>query len=321
MNHFNIPMPEQQVSFAHSLESIKSKFLGQALADAVEQSDLEVINNDLKLYAPANSLKTLASLGIRGEIVFPTPCILKHNPHLLAYYRLLLGYSQKAFYSAHYGLSGFKVLEDKGRLSSKLEAKLPPLCESLSQCSAFLLNNLQDQFSLKLVEELVLLTLGPQLRGGANVKKGEEGIQRVFELIKMIVADAIVDSSDKRIKIRNAANRMVLLEFAADPDIVVREPHAGGRNILAIEVKGGTDFSNIHNRLGEAEKSHQKAKQNGYIECWTIVNVDKTNLEMAKKESPTSNQFFVLSEITDPAHEEFHRFRNNLTSLTSIHSK
>jgi hypothetical protein len=32
---------------------------------------------------------------------------------------------------------------------------------------------------------------------------------------------------------------------------------------VAVEIKGGKDYSNIHNRIGEAEKSHQKAKKEG----------------------------------------------------------
>lgn len=36
------------------------------------------------------------------------------------------------------------------------------------------------------------------------------------------------------------------------------------RNIIAVEVKGGTDFSNIHNRIGEAEKSHQTPVLSGF---------------------------------------------------------
>lgn len=55
----------------------------------------------------------------------------------------------------------------------------------------------------------------------------------------------------------------MLIEFAPDPDIVIREEFSKGkyRNIITIEVKGGTDFSNIHNRVGEAEKSHQRHDQ------------------------------------------------------------
>ena len=65
---------------------------------------------------------------------------------------------------------------------------------------------------------------------------------------------------------QDAAKRTVTIEIASDPDIIIREeirPETY-RNIIAIEVKGGRDFSNIHNRIGEAEKSHQKAKGKGY---------------------------------------------------------
>jgi len=43
-------------------------------------------------------------------------------------------------------------------------------------------------------------------------------------------------------------------------------------NIVAIEVKGGTDVSNAHNRAGEAEKSHTKAKGKGFRDFWTIIS-------------------------------------------------
>ncbi len=90
------------------------------------------------------------------------------------------------------------------------------------------------------------------------------------------------------------------------------------RNIIAIEIKGGTDFSNIHNRLGEAEKSHQKARQTGFVECWTVVNVDNINLKMASKESPSSNRFYRLSQIGSRKSEEYSDFKNRIVSLTGI---
>ncbi len=56
----------------------------------------------------------------------------------------------------------------------------------------------------------------------------------------------------------------MLIEFSSDPDVLITEKlQSGVRYILSIEVKGGTDASNIHNRLGEAEKSHLKAKKFG----------------------------------------------------------
>jgi len=118
----------------------------------------------------------------------------------------------------------------------------------------------------------------------------------------------------------NAAGRKVFIEFASDPDIVIREEIGRNnyRNIVAIEVKGGSDFSNIHNRIGEAEKSHQKAKQADYVEFWTVVNVDRIDIEMAKKESPSTNRFFVLSQLVFQTGNEYQNFKERVISLTGI---
>ena len=57
------------------------------------------------------------------------------------------------------------------------------------------------------------------------------------------------------------------------------------------EIKGGKDISNIHNRIGEAEKSHQKARKRGFVECWTMVGVGHTDMDLARKESPSTDRF------------------------------
>lgn len=93
------------------------------------------------------------------------------------------------------------------------------------------------------------------------------------------------------------------------------------RNIVSIEIKGGRDFSNIHNRLGEAEKSHQKAKNLGYVECWTIVNVDNIDFNKAREESPSTNRFYRISKLESGKGKEFEDFRNRIISLTGIPCK
>jgi hypothetical protein len=108
----------------------------------------------------------------------------------------------------------------------------------------------------------------------------------------------------------NAAGRQVVIEVAADPDIVIfeRSIGSGDRPLVAIEVKAGTDVSNIHNRIGEAEKSHLKAKARKFTECWTIVNVNKLDPALAAQQSPTTHRFFRLSELMQTAsraHTEF----------------
>jgi hypothetical protein len=120
----------------------------------------------------------------------------------------------------------------------------------------------------------------------------------------------------------------VLIEFAPDPDIIIREemtpidPYtlaaATFAEKIAIEVKAGQDFSNIHNRIGEAEKSHQKAKARGFVECWTVVNVDAVDLAMAKQESPSTNRFYRLSAIQSGTGPEYADFRDRLLVLAGI---
>jgi hypothetical protein len=179
------------------------------------------------------------------------------------------------------------------------------------------------RISRDLLDDLTLLTLGPQLRGGNNVKRGTVSIQSVFNLIQTIVKPAVKQATERELVLKNAAGRKVIIQFASDPDIVIKEAldRKSYRNIIAIEVKGGTDFSNIHNRLGEAEKSHQKARQKGYVECWTIVNVHRLNLDLAKRESPSTNQFFSLSEIVEVGNPAYRDFQSRIVSLTGISGK
>jgi hypothetical protein len=247
--------------------------------------------------------------------------LLKAIPYLLGYYRLLLGFSLKEFYTTKFGVSGFKSMEVKGILTNKNDNALPDLCKGLIGSAIALVDGIGiDRVSKDILDDLTLLTVGPQLRGGANVKKGVAGIVDVFQAIHDIVEHAATSSSASKIEIKNAAGRRVLIEFAPDPDIVIREEFRKGkhRNIIAIEVKGGTDFSNIHNRVGEAEKSHQKARAAGYVECWTVVNVDRIDMDMAQRESPSTNTFYRLSALKLADGDEYQDFKDRVISLTGI---
>jgi len=90
------------------------------------------------------------------------------------------------------------------------------------------------------------------------------------------------------------------------------------RNIVAIEVKSGTDVSNIHNRIGEAEKSHQKARQCEYTECWTVINVANFDKEKAERESPSTDRFYSLALLDTATGAEYEDFRRRIISLTAI---
>jgi XcyI restriction endonuclease len=319
----SIPDPELQASFAAALSEIRTLYLQDALRDVVKSLAIPTIDQELAAIVPAHSLTALASHGIRGEMMFPVPSILSANPRLLGYYRLLYGYSKKEFYTAATGLGRYIGMEERGAVGKGLDATLLEVCREMCTAGALLLATLSDtKISVAFLDDLTLLTLGPQLRGGANVRKGSAGIRTVFNAIHEIVQTAVTTSSETRITILNAAGRTVLIEFAADPDIIIREEMQSGqfRQLIAIEVKAGSDFSNIHNRIGEAEKSHQKAKAAGYVECWTVVNVDKVDIAMAHKESPSTNRFYRISDIVAAQVGDYVDFRDRIVSLTGIAS-
>jgi hypothetical protein len=319
MTGFSGLLPDLQIAFYNRLVELKNILLLDALLATVENADIDLLDQQLKTFVSKSALRKVASWGLRGEVVFPIPHILTKNPYLLGYYRLLLGFSQKEFYGKAYGFSRFKDMEEKGELTSHRKSFLEQLCKGLCQSSEYLVEHL-GKLSRNDVHDLTLLTLGPQLRGGALNLYGSRAIAKVFEMIKAIVEPAILLASARMITLRNAAGRKVMVEFASDPDICIREELPSGtfRNLVAIEIKGGRDISNIHNRIGEAEKSHQKARKEGFVECWTMVGVTGLDMKLAKRESPSSDRFFRIDEIMKPASPEFRDFREHLLSRVGV---
>lgn len=315
---FPVLPPTLQPSFHAHLTADRRERLLPALLEFAGTADLERLDADLRDYAGSERLRALAAHGLRGELVYPVPYVLESRPMLLSYYRLLLGFSQKEFYSdGPFGC--FKLMETEGRISGGAAARLPDLCRSLIG-SAWLLVSEIPELSHEVLHSLALLTLGAQYRGSANVLLGQSMIREVFATVRDIVGPMVEKETATSLVIRNAAGRRVLIEFAPDPDIAIREELSSGRfnNRIAIEVKGGRDISNIHNRLGEAEKSHQKARELGFTQFWTLVNVQRLDLELARRESPTTTQFFAIHEVTDPDSPEHERFRELLEAELGI---
>ncbi len=319
MSQFKIPKPDLQITFYHRLREIRKTYLLDALLYVVAKLEIPTIDKELSKFVSKSALQKIAGWGLRGEIVFAVPYILKKSPELLGYYRLLLGFSQKQFYSGQYGFGPFKPMEEKGRLSEHNEVALSNLCRAMCGSAEHLIQGV-DQLSQKSVHDLTLLTLGPQLRGGVLNLLGTRATRKVFKLINSIVAPAVVSATDRSIDIQNAAGRAVKVEFASDPDICIREELPSGkfRNLVAIEIKGGRDYSNIHNRIGEAEKSHQKARKEGYVECWTMVGISDLDMRLAKRESPSTDRFYHIEQITDEGTTEFEDFKENLLSRVGI---
>jgi hypothetical protein len=308
--------PDLQVAFYYILGSLRKECLAEALRAAVSELAVADVDRELGLYVPPAVLQKVASFGLRGEVVFPVPVVLRAKPSLLGYYRLLFGLSQKEFYSK--GPFGrFKILEESGSNSERTDQQLEALCRSLIQTAVRLVDGLDD-ISLPVVHELQLLTLGPQLRGAQNTRIGQDATKAVFALIEDIAGPFIKEATKRTLVIANSAGRTVLVEFASDPDIRITEKlRTGVRPVVSVEIKGGADASNVHNRLGEAEKSHQKARARGFFEFWTILRVDVDEV-IARRESPTTSHFFRLEAILQAASVEHRRFSDLLGACLGI---
>lgn len=318
------PAPKLQIDFAFALKQFRAVYLQSALLDTVRDMDIAELDKQLARFVPAADLANMARHGLRSELLFAVPAVLQANPRLLGYYRLLMGYSQKEFYGGRdkgFGIGHFKSMEEKGKIGKAAATDLPKLCAAFCEAASSLLAGIGPlRVSRELLDDLTLLTVGPQLRGGANNQRGNDGIVQVFEIIREIVSHAAAKVCENAIEVTSATGRLVLIEFAPDPDIIIREEMEPQhyRNVVAIEVKSGTDVSNIHNRIGEAEKSHQKARRRGFTECWTVVNVARLDMAKAHSESPSTDRFYSLAALSLRTGDEYDDFRRRVVSLTAI---
>lgn len=192
-NKINFPPPKLQIDFAFALKRFRAVYLQSALLETVRDMDIAELDKQLAEYVPPADLATLAQYGLRAELLFAVPAVLEANPYLLGYYRLLMGYSQKEFYGRDkgFGVGYFKSMEEKGKTSKAAAADLPDLCVAFCATASALLAGVGPlRVSRELLDDLTLLTVGPQLRGGANNQRGTDGIVQVFEIIREIVAHA-----------------------------------------------------------------------------------------------------------------------------------
>jgi hypothetical protein len=243
--------------------------------------------------------------------------ILQAKPMLLAYYRLLYGFSRKELYRTDSPFKGLQPMEDD-RLSAGNAARLPAVCRSLAETGWLLFNGVQP-IDQDLIDDLQLLLVGAQLRGAENNRIGQGATRAVFDLVRGLVERYLLEtSSDRVLLLKNAAGRTVKIAFAADPDMSIEELlPSGSVPTVSIEIKGGSDSSNVHNRIGEAEKSHLKAKDADYTRFWTISQV-RVDLALARRASPTTTDFFFLDDILDTANPVHAKFRDLLYQAVGI---
>ncbi|MGH2585916.1 MAG: XcyI family restriction endonuclease, partial [Dehalococcoidia bacterium] len=130
-----------------------------------------------------------------------------------------------------------------------------------------------------------------------------------------------VHHDSSTIAVRTPTGGVFIIVRSGDPDVRIQEQTGDSlRNRVAIELKGGTDYSNVHNRAGEAEKSHQKAKGSGYQECWTVIMTRGVDMAKLGSESPSTDVWFDASQILGREGPDWDWFRRHLYTVLGIQS-
>jgi hypothetical protein len=169
------------------------------------------------------------------------------------------------------------------------------------------------------IQELPLLTFGSQLQGANNTQIGKKAMQDVFIAIAEVVEGYIAERKPSQLAVVNASGRTVMISLGRDPDVSVCEDVEGRlHNKVAIEVKGGTDVSNAHNRAGEAEKSHTKAKRKGFRDFWTIISKRGLEVQKLQAESQTTTLWFDVAEVLARKGADWDEFRARLIGEVGI---
>lgn len=312
------PAATRQLAFHQLLLAARNKWTLNALLQVAGRLDPSIVRQQIAKYVPVEAQQVLARAGLREEHVFPLPVVLEAKPSLVGYYRMLLGASQKSFYGSKTGLALFKSMEESDTLTDRHRAQLDVFCREM----AIALRDLVVQMSVitaQDLEQLPLLTYGAQLQGSNNTAIGKQAIQEVFSAIAEIVSTFVVQKTPHALVLRNASDRDVAIRLSSDPDVSIRESFGVTEHAnVAIEVKGGTDISNAHNRAGEAEKSHLKAKRKGYRDFWTIISKEGLNLEKLKQESPSTTEWFDVTQLLARKGSDWDAFRARIASATGI---
>jgi hypothetical protein len=309
----------RQLGFHQLLVAARKSWLMDALSSALNRADPAVVKKELSDYVPPEAQKLLARAGIRDEHVFPVPVVLRERPTLIGYYRLLLGIPQKSFYASATGMSALKRMEVAGLLTKRAELLLPEFCRVMSVSLSELIGQISPQIERRDVMELPLLTIGSQFQGANNNLIGKIAMRSIFLVIAEIVKGHVIDQSERKLIVKNSAGREVAILLGTDPDVAIRETFGKDvRNRVALEIKGGTDNSNVHNRVGEAEKSHQKARKTGYRDFWTIIGTRGIDMQKLRSESPTTNSWFDIAQVASRSGKDWIEFRTRVCGEVGI---
>lgn len=209
----------------------------------------------------------ITSKNIEPVNLFAHPEVIKKAPHLLAYYRMMSGISQKGM--ARIALTTTPY--EEGRIKNIDEKKNLQIISTINRHLSSLIDS-DPSFSLDDARLLGMMNYGTQINGSWRNEIGVEGSRRVKEFI---LSYFIKEEKIREIHLRDGTTRpaeyqaeidyingLIMINgykiiFGSEPDVSIIDP--SDRLEAAIEVKAGIDPAGALERYGAAKKSFDKA--------------------------------------------------------------
>lgn len=323
-----IPSTAKQLEAQKTLISYRNSMLGDTLHSTVAEIDPNTLRSESIEFVPSAGMKVLQVFGIRDEVVFALPCVLKHQPRLLGYYRMLMGISEKQFYTSASGLASFRIMEHSGIIGKHSNEDIADLCHAINSAMDDFLEEVNTDSLGKDLYELPIMTLGIYADGVWRNMIGQQAADHAFIALANGIAhsgkNSIIKTPDQgeyAFEFVNLDGERYKVMSSSDPDIQITREGPNPEKTLCIEIKGGQDVANVHNRAGEAEKSHQKAALDGWKEKWTVIYFKGLTADQREKmltESPTTDDWFDINEVCSMSGDSYDKFVSRLSELLNL---
>lgn len=296
----------------------RKRLLFKKLAEAVE----EINGDELEWGSPEEfgiskaAWKHIKTHNIAPVKLFAHPEVIKKTPHLLAYYRMISGISQKGMARITFATTPY----EEEQIKSIDEQKLKSIIATINRHLSSLIES-DPSFSLDDAKLLGMMNYGTQINGSWRNEIGIEGGRRVKEFIQnyflnenkikeIHLKDGSIRSAEYQTEIDNINGFEMLngyrIIFSSEPDVSILNP--SDKLEAAIEIKAGVDPAGALERYGAAKKSFDKAlRENKSAETIYLASCITEGVKKEMSHDRLVRQDFNLTDIfvNETAKQEF----------------
>ena len=204
---YKIPPPDLQIDFSTALAEIRNSTFRTRLAKRSRLSISRKSTSSLPPRFPSPALQHWQRTIFAANCCFRFPYFLKPTPGFWAITAFCMASARKSFTPLKPAFPGFRTWRRKATLPQQPKPRFLPCAKRDPGRGILTGRDRRKAPQPGIAGRSHLVNLGPQLRGGANVKRGAAEIVKVFGAIHDIVRKAAINAVATRIEIKNAAGR------------------------------------------------------------------------------------------------------------------